>query len=44
MKFNYELPKVDARFSPDKVESKVKTFSEISEISKDSAKSSERGR
>lgn len=30
MKFNYELPKVDARFSPDKVESKVKTFSEIS--------------
>lgn len=41
MKLNYELPKVDARFSPDKVESKVKTFSEIS---KDSGKSSERGR
>ena len=42
MKLNYELPKVDARFSPDKVESKGKTF--FPEISKDSAKSSERGR
>ncbi len=41
MKLNYELPKVDARFSPDKVESKVKTFFEIS---KGSEKSSERGR
>ena len=41
MKLNYELPKVDARFSPDKVENIVKTFSKIS---KGSEKSSERGR